>query len=202
MYISSKSHGEKIYHTQLCTYARRMKPENKKAFYTVEEAIANGCRACNCCSVMGRKYQKEKKAIQNFARENRMKLWIDNNVVYIETETAAWKIIPIGKTKKIGLYHANMENYRFCKKEKGKIIHNYHFQKGVKADSIMGFLKYIKSHDEWRESIKDDYKMLPTRTKGQRKKYKEAKDRAKKRAVGKVLNMIEVMKVEREYMER
>ncbi len=104
------------------------------------------------------------------------------------------------RTKKICLYHANRENYRFCKKEKGKVIHNYHFQKDARADSIIGFLKYIKRHDDWRESIKDEYRNLPIGTKGQRKKFKEAKKRAKKRAVGKVLNMIETMRVEREYL--
>lgn len=50
-----------------------------------------------------------------------------------------------------------------------------------------------------KRKTKDTYKTLPTTTKRQKKKYNVEKARAKKRAIGQVLNMIEVVRVEREY---
>ena len=63
MYFASKSHGEKIYHNQFCTYVYRMKEDNRVPFYTIEDAKSKGYRACNCCSFMGKKYREELKDI-------------------------------------------------------------------------------------------------------------------------------------------
>lgn len=201
MYFASKSHGEKIYHDQFCTYVYRMKKCNRIPFYTIEDAKAKGYRACNCCSFMGKKYREELKSISAFAKNNHMKIWLDDNVVYVETRIATWKISSPGKSKKLHLYHANTENFRFCKKEKGHVVRSYHSQKDAASKTIIGYLKYIKGHDIWRESVADDYKKMPKHTKNQKRRYEEAKQKAHKRAVGNVLNMIEAMRVEREYRE-
>ena len=130
-----------------------------------------------------------------------MKIWLDNDEVYVETRIATWKILSSGKSKKIFLYHANAENFCFCKREKGKIIRTYHAQRDAKSSTIMGYLKYVNRHDVWRESVVDEYKKMPTSTKGQKRKYKQEKEKAHRRAVGNVLNMIEAMRTEREYRE-
>ena len=202
MYFASKSHGEKIYHDQFCSYVRRMKKDNRLPFYTKEEAHEKGYRACNCCSFMGKKYRKELKSISSFAKDNHMRIWLYDNEVYIETRIAAWKILNPGKSKKLYLYHANTENFRFCKKKKGKIVRTYHAQRDVVASTILEYLNYINEHDAWRESVVDDYKKMPTYTKRQKRRFNQAKQKAQKRAVGRVFNMIEAMKVEREYQER
>lgn len=201
MYFASKSHGEKIFHNQFCTYVYRMKEDNRLPFYTIDEAREKGYRACNCCSFMGERYREEKKVISSFVKDTHMKIWLDDDEFYIETRIAAWKISSPGKTKKLYLYHANMENFRFCKKEKGRIVRTYHAQKDASSNTIIGFLKYIDRHDTWRESVVDDYKKMPTSTKGQKRRYNQAKRKAHRHAVGNVLNMIEAMRVEREYRE-
>lgn len=202
MYFASKSRGEKIYHNQFCTYVHRIKEDNRLPFYTIEDAKKEGYRACNCCSLMGKKYREELNDITSYAKENNMKIWLDDNEVYVETRVAAWKIISSGKSKKLFLYHANVENFCLCKKEKGKIIRTYHAQRDASSNSIVGYLKYISGHDAWRETAMDEYKKMPTYTKKQRRRYNQAKQKAHKHAVGNVLNMIEAMRVEREYKER
>lgn len=202
MYFASKSHGEKIYHNQFCTYVYRIKEDNRVPIYTIEDAKSKGYRACNCCSFMGKKYREELKDISSYIKDNHMRIWIDDDEVYVETRIAAWKITSPGKSKKLYLYHANTENFRFCKKAKGKIIRTYHAQRDASSNTIIGYLKYINHHDAWRETVVDEYKKMPTSTKGQRRRYNQAKQKAHKRAVGNVLNMIEAMRVEREYRER
>lgn len=199
MYYASKSHGERIYHEQFCTYVRRMKVENRIHFYTMEEAVGKGYRECNCCSFIGKKYHKELKEISLFAKDNHIKVWFVDGEVYIETRIGAWKITSPGKSKKIFLNHANAENFLFCKKENGKIIHTYHAQSDISSKTIMGYLRYIDKHDRWRESVMYEYRKMPTSTKKQKKKYKNAKRKANRRAAWNVLNMIETIRVEREY---
>lgn len=201
MYIGSKSHGVKIYHCESCFYARNIKEPNKIFYHTKAEAMAKGYRACNCCAPVARKFQQEKRDLMEYVRANRMTMWLEDNAVYIETDIGAWKIIETEKNHKLILLHANSENYKWCQKKNGKIIHHYHVQKDVSSQTILRYLKYIYKHDKWRASKKDEYKRMPVAAKAQRRKRGEEKGRARRRAVGDVLNLIEILRVEREYQE-
>lgn len=202
MYISTKSHGEKIFHNQFCTYVKRIKPENIIEMETARRFRKNGYRACNCCSFMGRKYKSEYEELQSYAKKNLMKVWLEDDAVYVETSIGAWKITQYSKTQNICLLHANTENYRFLAKKNGKIIHTYHMQGDTRSKTILGYLKYIKRHDEWRTSIINEYKSLPISSKKNKKQNKDARINGKKKAVCTVLNMLEVLRVEREYKEQ
>lgn len=202
MYISTKSHGEKIFHNQFCTYAKRIKPENIIEVETTKKFRKMGYRACNCCSFMGKKYKAECEELQSYAKRNYMKIWLEDDAVYVETNIAAWKITQYSTTQNICLLHANTENYRFLAKKNGKIIHTYHMQGDIRSKTIMGYLQYIKRHDEWRTNIMNEYKSIPVSTKRQRKQNKNARINGKKKAVCNVLNMLEVLRVEREYREK
>lgn len=199
MYICSKSHGEKIYHCQSCFYARKIKQQNRIFYHTKAEAIAKGYRACNCCAPVARKFRAEKRALIEYAKVNHINMWLEDNAVYMETGNGAWKIIKTEKSRRLILFHANRENYKWCQKKNGKIIHHYHIQKDINSQSILKYMKYIYKHDLWRASKKDEYKRMPVSTKSQRRKRKEEEERARRRAVGDVLNLIEILRVEREY---
>lgn len=199
MYICSKSHGEKIYHCQSCAYAGKIKQHNRIFYHTKTEAMAQGYRACNCCAPVARKFRAEKKALMTYAKENSINIWLEDNAIYIETGIGAWKIIETEKSRRLILFHANRENYKWCQKKNGKIIHHYHIQKDISSQTILRYMEYIYSHDLWRASKRDEYKRMPVSTKAQRKKRGEEKEKARRKAVGDVLNLIEIMRLEREY---
>lgn len=46
----------------------------------------------------------------------------------------------------------------------------------------MKYLKYIKSHDEFKQNMPADYRQMPRNTRQQKVYYKSAKKRAEKRS--------------------
>lgn len=199
MYIGTKSHGKKIFHHVQCTYVSRMKDKNKVFFYLQGEAREKGYRICNCCSHMGKYYRKEKSQIQQFAKKHRMKVWLYDGAVYLETEVAPWKIIVNGNRHKMFLYHGNHERYENLKKKNGLMQHHYHFQNDVKCKSILDYMNYVVRHDSWRVEIKDEYKTLPRDTKKQRELYNRKKKWARRRAIHNVHNLIDKLKLDNVY---
>lgn len=199
MYIGTKSHGKKIFHHPQCAYVSRIRGKNKVFFYAQGEAREKGYRICNCCSRMGKYYRKEKNQIQDFAKKNRMKIWLYDGSVYLETEVAPWKIIAAGQQHKMFLYHGNHERYENLNKKNGMIQYHYHSQNDARSKSILGYMNYIVRHDRWREEIKDEYKRLPKNTKKQRELYNHKKKRARRNAIHYVHNLIEKLKLENSY---
>lgn len=199
MFVASKSHGEKIFHHSQCTYAHRMKLQNRIYFLTEKEAREKGYRMCNCCSHMGKQFRKEKNEIQELARKNRVKVWLYDGAVYLETDTAPWKIIAAGQQHKMFLYHGNKERYENLKKKNGMIQHHYHSQSDARGKTIADYMKYIIRHDQWREDIKNEYRSLPQSTKKQKEYYNRKKKQARRNAIHNVYNLIEKIKVENNY---
>ena len=201
MFITSKNTGRKIYHTSFCTYAKRIRQENSVEHENVKNLRENGYRACNCCSPMGRRFRTEKAKLMKFAKEHQMKVWLYDNAVYMETLNGSWKVMYSCKERKMCLYHANTEIYRNCKIKDGKIQHTYHEQTGAHCTSLMGFAGYIYRHDNWRRDMLDSYKEMPHNTEKQKRKYKNEKRKSDKKKIHNVLNLIESLKIEREYRE-
>lgn len=199
MYFASKSHGEKIFHHSHCTYVKRTKMENRIQFYTEKEAREKGYRMCNCCSHMGKQFRKEKEEIQELARKNRVKVWLYDGAVYLETDVAPWKIISAGQQHKLFLYHGNHERYENLKKRNGMLEHHYHSQSDARGKTIVDYMNYIIRHDQWREQIKNEYRTLPKTTKRQRDYYKSQKKKARRNAIHNVYNLIEKIRVENNY---
>lgn len=198
MFIGTKSHGKKIVHYVDCYQAKKIKEENVIWFHTMKEARKAGYKLCKCCCPMGKYYRKEKRKIERFALQNSMEIYLQDGALYVETPVAPWKIVVGGQKKKLFLYHGNTEVYRDCEKKDGHIIHTYHWQKRVRHNSILGYMRYIDQHDCWRSGREKAYKALPRQTKGQKKLYKQEKKKAKRLAVLRVHNLIDKMRYERE----
>lgn len=199
MYIGSKSHGEKIFHHSQCSYVNRTKAENKIYFRTEKEARDKGYRICNCCSHMGKQFRKEKKEIMDLARKNRVRVRLYDGTVYLETDTAPWKIIAAGQMHKMFLYHGNRERYENLQKKNGMLQHHYHSQSDARGRSIVDYMNYIIRHDQWREEIKDEYRTLPQTSKKQKNYYNHRKKQARRNAIHNVHNLIEKIRVENNY---
>ena len=66
------------------------------------------------------------------------------------SKESTWKIIVNGYKRYIWLYHKNAHGYHY-----NDLVPGFHSQKIIRS-SIMGYMEYISSHDEYR--IKNPYK--------------------------------------------
>lgn len=145
MFVASKKGSSKILHNQQCFYGKRIRPEDQKLFYTVEEGEKAGYHSCKYCSAIGRHYRKEATKIKQFCEENKIFLQHESREIHVQTPLSHWKIVWNGKKGCIFLYHKNV--FRRFMEEKEEVP-GYHRQP-VTKNSIYGYLKYIVIHDNW-----------------------------------------------------
>lgn len=149
VFYSTKS-KEKVFHLPHCKIARRISHENKRQFSTPEEGRNAGYRMCNCCSVIGVKFRKEQKAVDEFCRKHDISCRLEDDQLHVRTPESRWRIIVSGKAKKIFLYHKNT----YEKKEKiPSVVPGYHSQ-AIRCTTIVGYLEYIIDHDVYRRQQK------------------------------------------------
>ncbi len=145
VFYSIKS-NEKVFHQSHCIIRNRIQKENQRMFETPEIARENGYRHCNCCSRVGMKLRKEQKEVEQFCQENGMSCRLEDGRLHIRTTNSKWCIIQNGKAGHIFLYHKNT----FHKDTKyPSILPGYHSQ-AIRSDTILGYLKYIVGHDDFR----------------------------------------------------
>ena len=137
--------SSKILHNQQCFYGKRIRPEDRQLFYTVEEGEKAGYHSCKYCSAIGWHYRKEATKIKQFCEENKIFLQHESREIHVQTPLSRWKIVWNGKKGRIFLYHKNV--FRRFMEEKEEVP-GYHRQPVTKS-SIYGYLKYIVIHDKW-----------------------------------------------------
>lgn len=145
MFVASKKGSVKILHNQQCFYGKRIRPEDRQLFYTVEEGEKAGYHSCKYCSAIGRHYRKEATKIKQFCEENKIFLQHESREIHVQTPISHWKIVWNEKKERIFLYHKNV--FRRFMEEKEEVP-GYHRQPMTKS-SIYGYLKYIVIHDKW-----------------------------------------------------
>ena len=145
MFVASKKGSVKILHNQQCFYGKRIRPEDRQLFYTVEEGEKAGYHSCKYCSAIGRHYRKEATKIKQFCEENKIFLQHESREIHVQTPISHWKIVWNEKKGRIFLYHKNV--FRRFMEEKEEVP-GYHRQPVTKS-SIYGYLKYIVIHDKW-----------------------------------------------------
>ena len=145
MFVASKKGSVKILHNQQCFYRKRIRPEDRQLFYTVEEGEKAGYCSCKYCSVIGWHYRKEATKIKQFCEENKIFLQHESREIHVQTPISHWKIVWNEKKGRIFLYHKNV--FRRFMEEKEEVP-GYHRQPVTKS-SIYGYLKYIVIHDKW-----------------------------------------------------
>lgn len=145
MFVASKKGSVKILHNQQCFYGKRIRPEDRQLFYTVEEGEKAGYHSCKYCSAIGRHYRKEATKIKQFCEENKIFLQHESRKIHVQTPISHWKIVWNEKKGRIFLYHKNV--FRRFMEEKEEVP-GYHRQPVTKS-SIYGYLKYIVIHDKW-----------------------------------------------------
>lgn len=201
MVIGALIGKEKLFHYPDCQYAKKIKPDNTLYFENKDEARDLGYKHCPHCSRLIKYYNEKKKEIDRFLLRNNMSMYIEDDSMYIDNITSAWKITVESEGPALVLYHANTENYSKLEKVNGKIIHHYHLQKYKDTRNILTMLEYIIDHDEWKMKHSKDYENLSRCNKKQKKNYNKAKRNAKKRDIKTVYNLIEKVSCERKNKE-
>ena len=190
MVIGALCSKNRIFHYPNCIYVSRINPENLISFDSKDDARACGYRQCVYCSRIIRYYEQDKIAIDRFISTHHLKMYIEDDSMYIDNESACWKITTVSDGEGLILYHGNTERYERLEMKDGHIQHHYHLQKYRGNRDIMSMLKYIIEHDKWKSEHANDYKSMPKRTKRQRKEYRKAAKLAKRRKITNLFNTL------------
>ena len=148
MFYSSRNSKNKVFHYQTCQYAKRLSPERRIAFYTINEAKAAGYSHCSCCSVIGRQYRRCRKDVMSFCAEHGfIHFFHDGELYVISADDTAWRICcDLKKGKKKVLLHESKDHVLYERRGKPYTERKYHVQ-NTKSTDIMGYLVYILGHD-------------------------------------------------------
>ncbi len=134
-------------------------------------------------------YRKYVSKIEHYAMDNQVNIQYDGTDLYVLTDVAAWKIA-------YG-YHYNWFKLLHCPFgdktltiDEAKSAH-YHVQMDVpRNQSPYKHIQYIVEHDKAKKIEQIDYRKLPNKTKKQKKYYRQAQNRARRRSVSRVLDLL------------
>lgn len=195
--IFSTESRKKIFHLSGCPYSRRIRYRNKM-IAGIAEAERLGYHACCYCCTMRGFYNINKSRLDAQAERDSFCFTFVSRTgtLYVSTNVGAWKIFMMPNLH-YRLCHLN----KFLPSMTGEqiISGKYHIQTDVRpASSPFSLLDYIVKHDKAKKIIKEDYRMLPQRTKREKKYYRKAqkKDALKnKRRVSELLDCLSRDKV-------
>ena len=158
--------------------------EKSKNIGTAMRYIANEERV----AAYPAQYKKQALQIEKYAAEKEIQIEFDDTDLYILTDTAAWKIAYGYHFDWYKLLHCPFAG-RSLTMEEAKTAH-YHVQTDVpRNQSPYKHLQYIVKHDAAKKIEQNDYKNLPQKTKKQKKYYRQAENRAKRKSINNVLNI-------------
>lgn len=190
--IFSTESRKKIFHLSGCPYSRRIRYRNKM-IAGMAEAERLGYHACCYCCTMRGFYNINKKRLETQAEKDGFRFTFVSRAgtLYIRTDAGAWKIF-MTRDIHYRLFHLNEFDPSIT--EKQIMTGKYHVQTDVRpASSPFSLIDYIVRHDRAKKTIEEDYRMLPQRTKREKKYYRKAqkKDALKnKRRVSELLDCI------------
>ena len=148
LFYSADSH-RKIVHYSHCKILKRIPRERRLSFNSLEEARTHGYRLCNCCPSIAAKYRRERKQVDDFCKANGFTFKLLDGTIHVFSKNDCWRIIVNGNKNNLFLYHKNTAMR--CRRDTHKnIIPGFHSQT-YRSKTILGYLKYIASHDAYRD---------------------------------------------------
>lgn len=176
--VISRYSKKKYYHSENCSYARRILPHNRMLM-SKKKAAKRGYCPCSCM-------QQDRTVITVFGAVELPDLngieysfEKDRKTVYIKTNIGFWKMIK-NKDSEWVLYHRNTFSPELPLNElkAGK----FHRQNDVKKTcNVEDLPVYIKKHDVAKAIIREDYRKLPQSTGKERDYYRKAQKKAKRK---------------------
>lgn len=191
MYYYSKKSRRKIIHTATCSCTQRFDPDTIGTFDTLQQAYQAGYRICKKCHPAILQYRKEQDAILGYCRKHGMSCSWTRTGIRVTSTVSKWIIVPTdsGKTE---LYHRNTKT---LPSDEPSLVTGYHKQ-NRSFNSIIKYLKYIDSHDLYRNTHPETLPIAPKSpakkgTKRYRKEQALQKKRQRSHAIRNVLTLIE-----------
>ena len=176
-----------IYHTEACPYAKRIKYRNRR-YLSIKE-MDEKYTPCLFCHDEKRYLKLWLKFFDTKVFEELEIKQASYNVAYVRTKAGFWKIF-LTSEKHFILYHRNI--YENDKSFEELIYGDFHRQSDVNGKlSLEKILIYIKEHDNAKTIMNEDWRNLPTKTRKQKKYYKAAEKRDKRRQIRNVLSLFE-----------
>lgn len=182
--VISKQSKDMIYHEESCPYVKRM---NKKYLrhVTADTAKERGYRECSYCGGLHGMYVKMRDNPKLFQRgETGIEVSYDrvDRGVCFRTANGFWKVIIRGPVETYKLWHLNRGHFDPELPDKILMRRTFHRQSDVKETLNMGrIIRYISDHDKAKRIMDEDWKKLPKSTPKQKKYYKQAQKRAKRK---------------------
>lgn len=184
----------KVFHYKDCVCINSIPEKYRITFNSKDDARLHGYEHCYRCSKLVSYYNKDKEAIDKFILHNYMKMYIEDDAMFIDNITSAWKITTESTRYGIELYHANSERISKLKVKNKHIQYHYHKQNYKGKKDILSMLQYIIEHDKWKSDNAESYKKLPVTTKKKKKTFKKERNKYRKRKIRDVKNLIDKVK--------
>ena len=184
--IRHTSIKSRIYHKQGCRYAKNIKSEN---FIKMEkkDAMRNGLRPCKCCNSLRFIWHAEQNAVIKY-KDKGVECRLSGDIIYAKTAIGCWKLKYYTEEEKLRMFHFNRpaKNIDFDHPENEP----FHVQEDHEYDgSILGCLRYIRKHDDFRAAVINNVDMGQLNKKGQRT-YKRILKRREARRLDKLLEQV------------
>ena len=180
-----------VYHRRGCKYVQMINEEYKKEGVASSLKKKGYCK-CKYCSTLAFKFKSEKHVIDKYCEDNNLIYRVDDELLLVQSEIASWLIKYDDKNEEFILFHGNR-----CPEDvelKKLLSKDYHRQKSAKTSkTLMGFLIYIKDHDNYRNNIIENVENMPKNTKRQRAEYHKAKKKERTYKIARVLQLINSM---------
>ena len=170
-----------IYHKDGCVYVNRIKAENRRMIST-KKAKALNFHECKYCSGLKGDVRIHKQDIAEWENKNQMKIVYEKktDTLYLQTKIGFWKLFLKKEADAYLLYHRNYYNDQISLYQ--AMNGDFHRQSDVEETKSLGkIVDYIVSHDRAKVVIMDNYKKLPQSTKQQKKYFRVAEWKAKRR---------------------
>lgn len=187
--IASRNHkkGQIIYHRSRCMYEKRIHPDNKWSMDLEKAQKSRDFCACKYCEGLQGEIKVHKKEIERWEKNENVVISFHGgtNAIYVKTNIGFWKFFIKDDSGKYYLYHLN--KYDASMTEESLIHGEFHRQRDVKpTSSFFKLMNYIIEHDKAKIVIMDDYRKLPNKTKKQKKYYRQAESRVRRKAIRKI----------------
>lgn len=171
----------RIYHKDGCMYAKRIKYDHVMRI-PLENAVDKGYCMCKYCAGLKGDVRVQKKSLERRNKKNSMQFHYDQatDTLFVATNIGFWKIYWKEEIQSYLLYHRNEYNKNISLET--AMYGDFHRQGDVRpTDMLNSLLDYIHAHDTSKVIIADDYRKLPQKTKKQKKYYKCAERKARRK---------------------
>ena len=195
--IISRSPKAKVFHQEDCPYVNKISKKNRKHL-KIEEARKHGYCDCFFCGGLHGIYLKTQKYPDMFGEKERkyISFYYDwkNQALFMRTYMGLWKVIDDNAGEYL-LYHLNSSMFDREASIAKLAARTFHRQGDVApTQNLYNLVNYIYRHDKAKSRADGDYRKLPKKTKTQKRYYKQAKkkDRRKKlRSIDKIFKELE-----------